>query len=397
MSHHRSSSSTRHHRRHPHPLAEPPPYILDFSAQTCRPRIVTSIEDIRTELATPNRPGWQRVLVLRSLDGDVVGKVGKDGWKWTFLDLQRTGPGGLVEEKVCSAELWVRGEVYILLLDGLPTWTLPCPRHPPHRRRASSSKPPRLGDVALNAPQKSMFEERLWEKLGDCRPLEEVVASVVYESWTGIVQSLGPGSQTNGERLWKYLQALEMNMDSSSQVSVGITPVHWTTLLNRLHQRIHLSLLLQTSTTPPPMGNTRSLNRIAYLGGLLLPLTVVSGILSIEGTYGPEGSAFWVFWLAAGLSSIVALLVIHADHLRTLDVWMEEEIFEGHARGEDVEAGGFGVLSAEEKSTKWRRRELGWVGAMKKMTGWYWWKGSPGMEWRMPDGWEERMNKRMGW
>ena len=32
----------------------------------------------------------------------------------------------------------------------------------------------------------------------------------------------------------------------------------------------------------------------------------------------------------------------------------------------------------------WRRRELGWKGAVKKVSGWYSWRGSPGVRFQRP-------------
>lgn len=381
MSHRRSSSEPRRRLT----LPEPPPYILDFSAQTCRPRRVTSLDDIRLELLAPNRVGWQRVLVTRTLDagiGDIVGIKGQaGGWSWEFPEKEGEGV------RICRARLWTKGEIYVLLLEGLPGWGVNL-RRP--RRTHSSKLAARLHEGVVS--QKSVLEEKLWDALGDSRRLEDVLATVIYTSWTTLLKTLRP---TASEPLWTYLQALESNADVST---ASITPSHWTTLLTRLHQRIQLTLLLQP---PPPPSSSRSLDRIAYLGGLLLPLTVVSGILSIEGTYGPEGSAFWVFWVAAGLSSVVALLVIHADRLRALDVWMEEE-FADPERGEmgvqSVYVSGSGDADgAGQGRRRWRRRELGWKGAVKKMSGWYWWRGSEGLEWRVPDGWEERIGRGVRW
>ncbi|CAM1509317.1 Fc.00g030560.m01.CDS01 [Cosmosporella sp. VM-42] len=410
MSQHRSPR--RHHRRGS--AQQPPPYILDFSNSALHPRRVVAAGDLRAELVVSDRPGWRRVVVLRSLEGemgDVLGQGGdgrRGGWRWEFVDAKGRfeRPGGKEENgdgdggvRVCRASLWMHGPVYILLLDGLQTFMVPYSQRPRHRRGSSTSRPqyPDSKDYNGASPQKSALEEKLWDTLGDGRPLETVLANIVYESWVTALHSLKPTVQGNTiASLWKMLQSLESNADSSLQQP---SAPDWSLLLTRLHQRIHLTLLLQppaqtaTSLNEP---NSRSLDRIAYLGGLLLPLTVVSGILSIEGTYGPEGSAFWVFWVASGLSSLLALLVIHADNLRTLDVWIEEEILDPR-HGRDEGRAEMAVQSVEDGGTRWKRRELGWVGAAKKMSGYYWWKGSPGMEWRVPEGWEERVHQGLGW
>ncbi|TGJ85392.1 hypothetical protein E0Z10_g3341 [Xylaria hypoxylon] len=69
--------------------------------------------------------------------------------------------------------------------------------------------------------------------------------------------------------------------------------------------------------------NQRSLNRVAYLGGVLLPFSVVSGILSIEEPYGPSNSQFWIFWAVTAPLTLITLGVIYADSIRKAQVWVE--------------------------------------------------------------------------
>ncbi|KAI1422084.1 hypothetical protein F5Y12DRAFT_650730 [Xylaria sp. FL1777] len=79
-----------------------------------------------------------------------------------------------------------------------------------------------------------------------------------------------------------------------------------------------------TITNPStPDENQRALNRVAYLGGVLLPFSVVSGILAIEEPYGPGGSQFWIFWAVTVPLTLVTLGVIYADSIRKVHVWVE--------------------------------------------------------------------------
>ncbi|KAF2971504.1 hypothetical protein GQX73_g2095 [Xylaria multiplex] len=69
--------------------------------------------------------------------------------------------------------------------------------------------------------------------------------------------------------------------------------------------------------------NQRSLNRVAYIGGVLLPFSVVSGILAIEDPYGPSDSQFWIFWAVTIPLTLITLGVIYADSIRKVQVWVE--------------------------------------------------------------------------
>ncbi|KAI1351903.1 hypothetical protein F5Y01DRAFT_281488 [Xylaria sp. FL0043] len=77
------------------------------------------------------------------------------------------------------------------------------------------------------------------------------------------------------------------------------------------------------SSSTPADENQRALNRVAYLGGVLLPFSVVSGILAIEEPYGPGGPQFWIFWAVTVPLTLVTLGVIYADSIRKVQVWVE--------------------------------------------------------------------------
>lgn len=463
------------------------PYLLEWSAQTCRQRNIRDVEDMREEMGVPDRAGWARLVIMRGseIDMDLVsggaselaegrGKRRVGSWAWEYPELEMVanlfdGPakdgtkkrnGEETEKRVpqkgirlCRAALATTTRIPILLLDGLapppPPPPPPPPSRPAHRRRRSSSSrypPSDPPSTSRYPPERSPLEVALWEALGDSRPLEDVLSEVAYDAWLDTLDAL-PREGDSVDVLWALAHALENNADTAKRMERrnrafaigGIASEDWTALADRLHRRMQLSVALsvrrqQRHPDASRDSNSRSLNRIAYLGGLLLPLTVVSGILSIEGTYGPEGKAFWVFWLASGLCSVLAILVIYADHLRTLDVWMEVaagEVLEGldpsdgfhalrhhrHAarprrdeagfqamgdaeRGEATAVttaadGGVYVVQRRGDGTRgraWRRKELGWMGAMKKMSGYYMWRGSPGIEFRMPaSSWGERL------
>lgn len=338
------------------------PYLLEWSAQERLQRDIINTEDLECEMAAEDRHGWNRLAVLRGQSD------GANGWWWEFPEeMRRLGDkkdgekddevGGV---RICRASLVVRNRLYILILDGM------------HSRR-------------------STFETSLWSSLLENQTHQDLIAQTVHSSWLATLSSLPPLASSPVDMQHVIARALETNTDATRAMerrgeTCCVTPGDWACLSERMDRRMQISvalamnLQLQEANGGTKEKNGRSLDRITYLGGLLLPLTVVSGILSIEGTYGPEGSAFWVFWLAAGLSSVVAILAIHADHMRTLDVWMEVAAAEILGGGDEER----GEARYVARGRTWRRKELGWAGALKKMSGWYWWRGSPGMEFRMP-------------
>ncbi|KAF4451376.1 hypothetical protein F53441_5642 [Fusarium austroafricanum] len=421
------------------------PYLLEWSTENCRQKEILNADEFQEEMVAVERPGWRRMALVRG-ECDIGVLLGmeldkkKGGWAWEFPETEirkrrseEEDSEGEFEEaegiRICRASLLVKERLPILLLDGLPIRILPRPHRP---SRIPSNTRPDSNKQGKRPPKRSGLEDSLWQALIDIRPVEDLVAEIIYDTWIQKLDSLPPLGPDSLDVQWTIARALETNADTTRSMErrgefSTITSADWTNLSERLQRRIQLSMTValqayaQQSQDEPKNSNSRSLDRIAYLGGLLLPLTVVSGILSIEGSYGPEGSSFWVFWLASGLSSILAILVIYADHLRTLDVWMEvaaHEILDldhdkrfqanrtprrreyyssgdpenGEAKLMTASYGGVYVVQHRGDGTRgkaWKRGELGWVGAMKKMSGYYRWRGSPGMEFRMP-GWEKK-------
>ena len=220
----------------------------------------------------------------------------------------------------------------------------------------------------------------------------------------------------------------------------------------QIRARAAVNLVNRPSAREPDEQNQRSLDRVTYLGGFLLPFTVVSGILSMNDEYSPTGPQFWIFWVASALSAAACLLVIYLDQLATLEAWFEVAAddavgafiqtaapaarpankINGGSTGsipprvegrtydmplvhepasgvtyaapvpeavlEDAEGEEEEVLadSAEHPTTivqrrtdgsgarTWRRRPLGWGGALKRCVGYYSWAGAPNMRFSRP-------------
>ncbi|EXM25093.1 hypothetical protein V3481_014566 [Fusarium oxysporum f. sp. vasinfectum] len=466
MSRLRPASEPRHRTRRSSdrviPVARIPqlsrPYLLEWSTQNCWQKELLNVEEFQEEMLAVERPGWRKLAIVRG-ECDMGVLIGMEldkkrvGWVWEFpeTEIRRRKPeeeDGETKEKddddgsdedegirICRASLMVKEQLPILLLDGLPFRISSRPYRP---SRVPSNTRPDGKASSKRPPKRSGLEDSLWQALVDIRPTEDLVAELIYDMWLQKLDSLPPLGSDSVDVQWTIARVLETNADITRSMErrgefSTITSADWSNLAERLQRRIQLSVTValqahaQQAQDDPKDSNSRSLDRIAYLGGLLLPLTVVSGILSIQSSYGPEGKSFWVFWLASGLSSLLAILIIYADHLRTLDVWMEvaaSEILDldhnkrfqanrtprrreyyssgdperGEAKLTTASDGGVYVVQHRGDGTRgkaWRRGELGWLGAMKKMSGWYRWRGSPGMEFRMP-GWERKV-KNLVW
>ncbi|TQV99461.1 hypothetical protein IF1G_01676 [Cordyceps javanica] len=278
--------------------------------------------------------------------------------------------------------------------------------------------------------------------------LDEMLAEIVYERWAAYLGALrldGDGAgdvDVDGGRaarrlLWSYMVALERNLDDArccarqGRFVEHASPAAWTDLSQRAQLRIQLASAASATSSitnrrrhhhhrrrrdeeeeegeekdgaAPRRGgggdegdaaNERSLDRIAYLGGVLLPVTVVAGVLAIEGRYGPEGPQFWVFWAASAAASVAALLVIYLDQLRLADVWVEmPSMVEAGGGGGD--GGGFGlggvvddgggklVAAATARRRAWHRERMGWARAMKRATGYYRLRGARWIRFQSP-------------
>lgn len=275
--------------------------------------------------------------------------------------------------------------------------------------------------------QHETIETAIWDSLGDGgSPIEEVLAELVHDRWIRLFEKLNTARASDTVLDEELNKALEVNADCARSLErqgrplQGVSLRDWEDLLARAHRRLLLSAAQQRRSSSRNAEEDedrqdreeekRSLDRISYLGGILLPVTVVSGVLAIEGDYGPEGGNFWVFWVASLVASVVTILVIHIDRVRSLQVWIEvaaDSVLEGggggglsggelrdvRERAEEVVVRrlrrGVGRDDADEEEEEeevkaYRRRRLGWGGAVKQVSGYYRWRGQPGMEFRVP-------------
>ncbi|KAK1832183.1 hypothetical protein QBC39DRAFT_371285 [Podospora conica] len=180
---------------------------------------------------------------------------------------------------------------------------------------------------------------------GGHQQVHQLLVDAILDRWLTLFEHLPPptptGSRDTTLAHHQILHALSQNIPTTPTLSPLLPLLQ--TRLSLLSPPPPPSLPLGLSTTsssaaraaaariPPPRRtgrelldeNHRALDRISYLGGVLLPLPVVSGVLSMTDAYSPDGARFWVFWAAAVPLSVVAVCVIYADTIRKAEVWVE--------------------------------------------------------------------------
>jgi len=345
--------------------------------------------------------------VLEALGVELPGRgKGVDEWAWDYPDLRQQR-----KPRLLTLSLRRTDDICVLLVERLQRDSA---RHiAPHLKRqdaATRRSTLRTTSYHGSASKGSSIEDEVCKALRDGQPLEEVLGELIFERWLVFLDALsGRECPWRKERLlYQALQSLERNQDFTRHLAKHsqslTTPSHQdlSDLLTRLHRHI---LLLAAAPASPAAHTTssltspasdRALNRISYLGGLLLPITVVSSVLAIEGDYGPEGGNFWVFWVASAVASLIVLACIHVDEVRGMEVWKEvaEEfgIF-GQDDGTDTEddLGSRGERRGERsvrdaRGLTWERRRLGLGGAVKKVSGYYRLRGVKGLRFDRPDG-----------
>ncbi|KID74105.1 uncharacterized protein G6M90_00g033710 [Metarhizium brunneum] len=68
----------------------------------------------------------------------------------------------------------------------------------------------------------------------------------------------------------------------------------------------------------------RALDRLSYMGGVLLPFSIVAGMFSMAGQFAAGGGLFFVYWVLVVTGVLVATVLVYADSLRTKKVRRED-------------------------------------------------------------------------
>ncbi|KAK8006362.1 cysteine protease [Apiospora marii] len=274
------------------------------------------------------------------------------------------------EVAICRATLRVNpkfdSEPYVLFLE---------------RQRVSSNVGKNMGEKSMtkscacndntHPEEEASLEHRIWEFLKESdimlkdsdvdeynSHLQTCFAKCVYACWAEFLDTLTLEDDVQGytNLLQQCQRSLERNMDAETTLKgVNSSGADWRELLDRLERRVRLAVHLrpaaiiqmpaapvqppsapqlevveggskpkEEASSPEAEENKRSLDRVAYLGGVLLPMTIVSGILAMGDTFGPTGDMFYVFWATAIPITLLTLAIIYADSIRRVEVWIEE-------------------------------------------------------------------------
>ncbi|OAA48158.1 hypothetical protein BBO_02427 [Beauveria brongniartii RCEF 3172] len=429
-------------------------YVLEWTApQPHHRHRLDTVDNLRSELLGGPPSGVQQLIVLRGgaiLDTDVSEALhnlaGVDGafieafaqqgapycrprgaarW-WTARYPEETTTHGSRNVMMRRAALWLSSQVPVLLVDTpLVEEEEEAEEAERKRRRRRKVEAPRLthqdaatrrsalqhgaaaprrhGPSQLAGPASTVtLDDELASAIDHAQQqviaMEEMLAELVHDRWTARLGAL-PLDDTAARLLWSYAVALERNLDDDSvrggaRRSLGhVGPAAAACCAVTATARPPATPA--TAAADPESDDTRSLDRIAYLGAALLPVSIVSGVLAVEGRYGPGGAQFWVFWAASAVAIAAALGFVCLDRLRLAEVWVEMPTSSGGggsvaaaaaAGEEEAVAGGF-VADGDRivrAASAWRRERLGWGRAMKKVSGYYRMRGARWIRFRKP-------------
>ncbi|OTA57223.1 hypothetical protein K449DRAFT_467975 [Hypoxylon sp. EC38] len=240
------------------------------------------------------------------------------------------------------------------------------------------------GGYTNSSNETPSFETLLYENLEEeCVYTGEIdtlsfIEDIAIHQWTEFFEALSTdlpsGTVETTALYWQVQKSLERNLSNSefydklTRTSTASTSdwksflsrfSRWTSLQSQLNPNpiaatIQLppsSLKPQPSTLtsaalPPQTArrnsnsedqNKHSLDRVSYMGGVLLPLSIVSSILSMSDPFNPGGNMFYVFWAASVPLVFITILIIYADSIRKAEVWIEVGSSSGSGSSEGLE------------------------------------------------------------
>ncbi|KAL1848122.1 hypothetical protein Daus18300_013722 [Diaporthe australafricana] len=343
----------------------------------------------------------------------------------------------------CRASLWLNGENDGVLFLEDPPWAGASPTMRKQTtmvalHAAATDNTGSRDDESVDEHLSSL-EVVLQEAMRDPEQMRHgvraLLSELVYTHWLAFFESPLIDPETSPAHIlslaWRVQLAVEHNLNVTRYLrrwgmEMPITATEWEGLLDRNARRVDLATVAAGGATAianefraiqagnnakkalapgEKDENSRGLDRISYLGGILLPFTIVPSILSMSDPFGPTGGMFWVFWVVCAPLTVLALLFIYADSIRKATVWIE--VAADEAKMEEQAGQSTGVIeddgTVEPKpllggkmdrpddvmeegvetfptvviqrpqdgrpARAYKRQELGWTGAMKSMVG----------------------------
>lgn len=260
----------------------------------------------------------------------------------------------------CRASLWAATRVDVLLLSR-PVW-IDCGGWLKRYRKKVIAWDTELsqriserghvtlidGEETMSLDEELLHDSTVSASTGRC-DLLGALEKLAQERWLDLFEVLRPRQRPvmfDGRSLeWYILQSLNRNADMSKALArnkaYSSEVYDWAELVQRL--RDHISVLPTVSAPIPALWqkspgkgvnkkamaartflqaetatmipiprqrnddsapvsdsdeNQRALDRVTYLGAVLLPVSIVSSILSMNETFEPGQRLFWVFWVA---------------------------------------------------------------------------------------------------
>ncbi|KAL2180130.1 uncharacterized protein P884DRAFT_194295 [Thermothelomyces heterothallicus CBS 202.75] len=256
----------------------------------------------------------------------------------------------------CRAGLWFGKERSVLFLDRDPRDGQGQGRREARRSAGVAAGAAAAGEAKTEAEAEvkedleGLVTEMLRSNPHAVDMLPAVVAEAAYHQWLVLFDFLEPHPGVLDEATMACYLRMVRSLELNDEAEDGDTV--WRGLLVRLLGRIQLLssasspvASLSTPRAPTVSGTTgklclapcrhgpiaqraldenrRALDRLGYLAGILSPLPIVSGILSMGNGFGPYGDKFFVFWAVAAPLAGLVLLLIHADTIRKAEVWVE--------------------------------------------------------------------------
>jgi hypothetical protein len=110
-----------------------------------------------------------------------------------------------------------------------------------------------------------------------------------------------------------FMRRLEASMSSMSN-DIRTLRLHVRDILREVESDYYDAR--DDTKTREVVEHQRSVNRLAFMGGILLPFSIVSGFFSMAEEWAPGGKRFFAYWAIAVPIMLSAVVLVYADTIR---------------------------------------------------------------------------------